>query len=106
MTLSRRTIGTAFFAFIAALATGMATLALFTAPAKAAPAGFVQRCGIHFCLNGKAYYFAGANTYDLGDDVADADAAARPEHARDLGQHRGLVGREVDHAVRDHHVDR
>src|ERR1035437_11015373 len=65
MTLSRRTIGTAFFAFIAALATGMATLALFTAPAKSAPAGFVQRCGIHFCLNGKAYYFAGANTYDM-----------------------------------------
>ena len=33
--------------------------------ANAATAGFVQRCGIHFCLDGKAYYFAGANTYDV-----------------------------------------
>src|SRR3954447_8545194 len=32
--------------------------------ANAAITGFVQRCGIHFCLNGKTYYFAGANTYD------------------------------------------
>jgi len=42
----------------------------------------------------------------LGDDVADADPAARPEHARDLGQHCRLVDRQVDHAVRDHDVDR
>ena len=28
----------------------------------------------------------------LGDDVADADPAAGLEDARDLGQHRGLVG--------------
>ena len=34
------------------------------APA-AAPAGFVYRCGIHFCLDGNTYYFAGANTYDV-----------------------------------------
>ncbi len=42
--------------------------ALLVSPASraaAAPSGFVSRCGIHFCLNGKSYYFAGANTYDL-----------------------------------------
>ena len=26
---------------------------------------FVTRCGIRFCLDGKPYYFAGANTYDM-----------------------------------------
>ena len=34
-----------------------------------------------------------------------ADPAAGPQHARDLRQHRRLVDREVDHAVRDHDVD-
>jgi mannan endo-1,4-beta-mannosidase len=33
--------------------------------ASAATDGFVSRCGIHFCLNGHTYYFAGANTYDV-----------------------------------------
>ncbi len=33
--------------------------------ASAAVTGFVSRCGIHFCLNGHTYYFAGANTYDV-----------------------------------------
>ncbi len=33
--------------------------------AAAATDGFVSRCGVHFCLNGKTYYFAGANTYDV-----------------------------------------
>src|SRR5581483_12191432 len=42
----------------------------------------------------------------FGNDVADADATTRLEYACDLGQHRGLVGRKVDHAVRDHDVDR
>src|SRR4051812_14592879 len=41
----------------------------------------------------------------LRHDVADANAAARLQYPRDLGQHRCLVGREVDHAVRDHDVD-
>ncbi len=42
----------------------------------------------------------------LGDDVADPDSPARLEHAGDLGQNGGLVDRQVDHAVRDHDVDR
>ena len=42
----------------------------------------------------------------LGDDVADPDPPTRPEHPRDLGQHLRLVDREVDHAVRDHDIDR
>ncbi len=31
----------------------------------APPNGFVYACGIHFCLDGQPYYFAGANTYDV-----------------------------------------
>ncbi len=30
-----------------------------------AASGFVTRCGIHFCLDGKLFYYAGANSYDL-----------------------------------------
>ncbi|WP_405108411.1 cellulose binding domain-containing protein [Micromonospora sp. NBC_01405] len=33
--------------------------------AQAAASPFVQRCGIRFCLDGKAFHFAGTNTYDL-----------------------------------------
>ena len=39
-------------------------------------------------------------------DVRDREAPARLEHAERLGQHAVLVGREVDHAVRDDDVDR
>ncbi len=41
---------------------------------QAAP-GFVERCGIHFCLNGQPFYFGGANTYDVftfGDGASNA----------------------------------
>lgn len=31
----------------------------------ATSSSFVKRCGIHFCLDGTTYYFAGANTYDV-----------------------------------------
>src|SRR5207248_8973809 len=46
----------------------------------------------------------------FGDGVLDGhigqlDATARPEHAGDLGEHRVLVGDQVDHAVRDDHVE-
>ena len=42
----------------------------------------------------------------VGHDVADADPATRSQDARDLGEDRGLVGREVDDAVADDDVDR
>jgi Cellulose binding domain/Cellulase (glycosyl hydrolase family 5) len=44
--------------------------------ASAAVDGFVSRCGIHFCLNGHTYYFAGANTYYVftyGGNYADTE---------------------------------
>ena len=40
----------------------------------------------------------------LGDDVADAEAAAGLEHPEGLGEHRRPVDRQVDHAVGDHHL--
>jgi hypothetical protein len=47
----------------AVLALGLSALVI--SRAAAAPAGFVQRCGTHFCLNGHVFYVAGANTYDV-----------------------------------------
>ena len=41
----------------------------------------------------------------VGDDVGDREAATRPEHPSRLAEDPGLVGGEVDDAVRDHHVD-
>src|SRR5439155_27004316 len=38
-------------------------------------------------------------------DITDADASSRPQQPEYLGQHRRLVGRQVDYAVRDDHVD-
>ncbi|WP_052509510.1 cellulose binding domain-containing protein [Kitasatospora griseola] len=51
------------------LAAAVATAGLTLGRADTAQAdtsdSFTTRCGVHFCLNGKEYYFAGANTYDL-----------------------------------------
>ena len=41
----------------------------------------------------------------VGDDVADAEPAARAEHPERFGQHAGLVGGQVDHAVGDDDID-
>ena len=41
----------------------------------------------------------------VGHHVADAEPAAGPQHAEHLVDHSRLVGRQVDHAVRDDHVD-
>ena len=42
----------------------------------------------------------------LGDDVGEREPPAGPQHARRLGEHPALVRREIDHAVRDHGVER
>src|SRR5215207_4535598 len=48
----------------------------------------------------------GRGDLPLRDDVGEREPSARPEHACRLGEHPGLVGREVDDAVRDHDVER
>jgi hypothetical protein len=40
----------------------------------------------------------------LDDDVGDLHSATRLEHPQDLGEHRLLVRRQIDHAVGDHNV--
>ena len=59
-------------AFVAAMTATIALAAavvtfLVTPSAQAADSrdSFITRCGIRFCLDGKAYYFAGTNTYDM-----------------------------------------
>src|SRR5215218_2044019 len=46
-----------------ALAVAMACVMLIARAGAATT--FAQRCGIHFCFNGKTFYFAGANTNDV-----------------------------------------
>src|SRR4051794_27806008 len=56
-------------ALTAILATFAAAALTFVSPPTAQAAdprdSFVTRCGIRFCLDGKPYYFAGTNTYDM-----------------------------------------
>jgi len=65
MTLPARRI---WVAALAAMTTALTVALLVVADpprARAAATGFVQRCGTHFCVDGKTAYFAGANSYDL-----------------------------------------
>ncbi len=58
--------GPAIWAAVLALVlAGTAALASRPSTAATARAGFVHRCGVHFCLDGRTFFFAGANTYDL-----------------------------------------
>lgn len=50
---------------IALVVAGAGLLAIRPSAAATAPPGFAYRCGVHFCLDGKTFFFAGANTYDL-----------------------------------------
>ena len=58
-----RLAGALTLALLAALLAGV--LAQPQPTRAAVPPGFAYRCGIHFCLDGKTFYFAGANTYDV-----------------------------------------
>src|SRR5829696_1609803 len=42
----------------------------------------------------------------LGDDVGEREPSTGAQDARRLREHTALVGREIDHAVRDHRVER
>jgi endo-1,4-beta-mannosidase len=55
------------FAIISSLIMALlvSTVLLPVRSANAAETGFATRCGVHFCIDGKTYYFAGANVYDF-----------------------------------------
>lgn len=50
---------------LAIVATLVLTSLTIITRAGAATSPYAQRCGIRFCFDGKPFYFAGANTYDV-----------------------------------------
>jgi hypothetical protein len=64
-TRARRTVVAALTAMAVALATALAVVSSPVAQAADPRDSFVTRCGIRFCLDGRAFYFAGTNTYDV-----------------------------------------
>jgi len=84
---ARRRFAVCVVACVAMLATAIAVPLVH---ASAATAAFVSRCGIHFCLGGHTYYFAGANVYDTftyGGSYGDTETLQR--------HHRGARQRAV-----------
>jgi Cellulose binding domain/Cellulase (glycosyl hydrolase family 5) len=61
----RRSLLAAFAALVAVVAAVFTVITSPTAQAADSRDSFVTRCATHFCLGGKPYYFAGANTYDM-----------------------------------------
>jgi len=64
-----------------------------------------RRPGDAACPGAALGPFGGRETV-LDEDVGDAQAAARAQHAEALGEHRRPFGRQVDHAIGDDHVHR
>src|SRR6185436_13453898 len=72
---------------------------------QASPVLGEGQCAGDTAAVGAALGALGGREVVVRDDVADANAAAGPKDAGDLVEDRGLVGRQVDHAVADHDVD-
>jgi mannan endo-1,4-beta-mannosidase len=60
-----RPLAAALTSLLAVAAAGLTLAVTRTASAADSRDSFVTRCGIRFCLDGKPYYVAGANTYDM-----------------------------------------
>ncbi len=64
MTRHHRRAGTVAMLALAVVA-AMVGIGAAGADAATVPSSIVKRCGVHFCVDGKEAYFAGANSYDL-----------------------------------------
>ena len=76
-----RMINTAIVITLLVAALGIAFARPQNDPRAAAPASFVYACGIHFCQDGKPYYFASPNTYDVftyGDGSSNTTTSVTP----------------------------